>query len=81
MWLCIDRIEGNTVVLLDDEEKIYCLAADAYIALVGREPAEGDMLTAEAEEGSIRSAVYDERETLVRKATARERLNRLFGKK
>ena len=81
MWLCIDRIEGNTVVLLDDEEKVYCLAADAYIALVGRDPADGDMLAAEAEEGSILSATYDEGETFARRAAARERLNRLFGKK
>ena len=81
MWLCIDRIEGNTVVLLDEKEKVYRLAVDAYIALVAREPAESDMLAAEVEEGSIRSAVYDEAETLARKAAARERLNRLFGKK
>ena len=81
MWLCVDRIEENTVVLLDDQEKIYCLTADAYIALVGREPAEGDMLTAEVEEGSILSAAYDEGETLARRAAARERLNRLFRRK
>lgn len=81
MWLSVDRIEGNTVVLLDEKEKVYRLAVDAYIALVAREPAESDMLAAEVEEGSIRSAVYDEAETLARKAAARERLNRLFGKK
>ena len=81
MWLSVDRIEGNTVVLLDEKEKVYRLAVESYVALVGREPAESDMLAAEVEEGSIRSAVYDEAETLVRKAAARERLNRLFGKK
>lgn len=81
MWLSVDRIVGNTVVLLDEKEKVYRLAVDAYIALVAREPAESDMLAAEVEEGSIRSAVYDEAETLARKAAARERLNRLFGKK
>ena len=81
MWLSVDRIEGNTVVLLDEKEKVYRLAVDAYIALVAQEPAESDMLAAEVEEGSIRSAVYDEAETLARKAAARERLNRLFGKK
>ena len=81
MWLSVDRIEGNTVVLLDEKEKVYRLAVDAYIALVAREPAESDMLAVEVEEGSIRSAVYDEAETLARKAAARERLNRLFGKK
>ncbi|MBR6782791.1 MAG: DUF3006 domain-containing protein [Clostridia bacterium] len=81
MWLCVDRIEENTVVLLDDQEKVYCLAADAYIAMVGRKPAEGDMLTAEIEEGSIRLAAYDEGETEARKVAARERLNRLFGRR
>ena len=81
MWLCIDRIEGNTVVLLDDREKVYSLTADAYIALTGRAPADGDMLTVEIEEGSILSAAYDEGETLARRAAARERLNRLFRRK
>ena len=81
MWLSVDRIEGNTVVLLDEKEKVYRLAVEAYVALVGQEPAESDMLAAAVEEGSICSAVYDEAETLARKAAARERLNRLFGKK
>ena len=81
MWLSVDRIEGNTVVLLDEKEKVYRLAVDAYIALVAREPAESDMLAAEVEEGSICSATYDEAETLARRAAARERLNRLFRRK
>ena len=81
MWLCIDRIEGNTVVLLDDREKVYSLTVYAYTDLVGRDPAEGDLLSAAVEEGSILSATYDEGETLARRAAARERLNRLFRKK
>ena len=81
MYLCVDRIEGNTVVLLDDEEKLYHMDVPAYVALVGRKPAESDVLTAEVAEGSIRAAAYDEVETQTRKAAARARLNRLFGKK
>lgn len=81
MWLCVDRIEGNTVVLMDDEEKIYHLDRPAYRVLVGREPAESDVLTAEVAEGRICSASYDEEETQTRKAAAKARLNRLFGKK
>ena len=81
MYLCVDRIEGNTVVLLNDEEKVFSMDRSAYIALVGREPAESDVLAAEVAEGSIRTASYDEAETNARKATARARLSRLFGKK
>ena len=81
MYLCVDRIEGNTVVLQDDEEKLYRVDVPTYVALVGREPVESDVLTAEVAEGSIRSASYDEAETTARKAAARARLNRLFGKK
>ena len=81
MYLCVDRIEGNTVVLLDDEEKLYHMDVPAYVALVGKEPAESDVLTAEVAEGSISAAAYDEAETQTRKAAARARLNRLFGKK
>jgi hypothetical protein len=81
MWLCVDRIEGNTVVLLDEKEEIYRMDRAAYVTMVGRAPAESDILSAEAEEGSIRKAVYDPEETASRKAAARARLNRLFGKK
>ena len=81
MWLCIDRIEGETVVLLDDEERVYRLTAAAYTAMVGRDPAESDVLKAEAEDGQIITAAYDPSETASRKAAARARLNRLFGKK
>jgi hypothetical protein len=49
--------------------------------MVGRDPAESDILSAEAEEGSIRKAVYDPEETASRKAAAKARLNRLFGRK
>ena len=35
MWLCVDRIEGNTTILLDDEERSYHLTVADYTALVG----------------------------------------------
>ena len=81
VWLCIDRIEGNTVVLLDDGEQVYHLNAAAYEILVGRAPAESDVLSAEVNDGRILAASYDGEETQRRKDSARERLHRLFGKK
>ena len=81
MWLCVDRIEGNTVVLLDEKEEIYRMDRAAYVTMVGRDPAESDILSAEAEEGRVLKAAYDPEETASRKAAARARLNRLFGKK
>ena len=80
MWLCVDRIEGDTVVLTDEGEGLYRMARADYIALTGREPAESDMLSAEAEWDRILSAAYDEAETAARKESARKRLNRLFGR-
>lgn len=81
MWLCVDRIEGDTVVLTDESEQIYRLKAAEYAALTGKDPAESDILTAEVREGSVLTATYDPEETASRKAAARARLNRLFGRK
>lgn len=81
VWLCIDRIEGNTVVLLDDGEQVYHLNAAAYETLVGRDPREGDVISAETADSTILAAAYDGEETQRRKDSARERLHRLFGKK
>ena len=81
MWLCVDRIEENTVVLTDDDERVYRLDVAAYRELTGRAPAESDILTAETEGERILSATYDEAQTNVRKEAARARLNRLFGRK
>ena len=81
MWLCVDRIEGNTVVLLDNGEQVYRLSAADYETLVGRPPAESDVLSVEMDDGRILTAAYDGVETERRKTSARERLNRLFGKK
>ena len=80
MWLCVDRIEGDTVVLTDEGEKLYRLKVADYIALTGKTPAESDVLTAETEGERILSAAYDGAETAARKEAARRRLKRLFGK-
>ena len=80
MWLCVDRIEEDTVVLLDDEERVYRLSRAAYTATVGRAPAESDILSAEVEGERILSAVFDQDQTKARKEAARGRLNRLFGR-
>ena len=80
MWLCVDRIEGDTVVLTDEGEGLYRMARADYTALTGPEPAESDMLSAEAEGDRILSAAYDSAETVARKEAARRRLKRLFGK-
>lgn len=80
MWLCVDRIEKDTVILLDDDERVYPLSRADYTALVGIPPAESAMLAVEIRDGCIVSAAYDEAETAARAAAARSRLNRLFGK-
>lgn len=80
MWLCIDRIEGDTVVLLADDKTLYRLPVAACHALTGRTPAESDILSATIEEGRITAAAYDEGETAARKAAARARLDRLLGR-
>ena len=80
MWLCVDRIEKDNVILMNDEEIIYHLSVAEYTALTGRAPAESDILSAEVKGEQILSAAYDEAETASRKAAARQRLNRLFGK-
>jgi hypothetical protein len=81
MLLCVDRIEGDTVLLLDESERPYPLSRAEYAAMVGKAPAESDMLQAEVQSGAILSAVYDKAETESRKEAARARLNRLFGRK
>ena len=81
MWLCIDRIEGDTVVLLADDKTVYRLTVAACHSLTGRPPAESDVLSATVVEGRITAAAYDEEETNTRKAAARARLDRLFGRR
>lgn len=81
VWLCIDRIEAETVVLLDDGERVYHLSVEDYTALTGLPPRESDVLTAEVEGDRVVYAAYDGEETQKRKDAARARLNRLFGRK
>lgn len=80
MWLCVDRIENDTVILISDEEQIYHLPRAEYVALVGILPAESAVLAAEVKDGRIVSASYDETETATRMAAARAQLDRLFGR-
>lgn len=81
MWLCVDRMEGNTVVLVDDDAAALSLSRAEYTALTDREPRESDVLTAEVDRnGHVVSAAYDEIETKRRQKAARERLDRLFGR-
>ena len=81
MWLCVDRMEGNTVVLVDDDAAVISLSRTEYTALTGCEPRESDVLTAEVDgEGLVVSATYDEAETKRQRDTARRRLDRLFGR-
>ena len=82
VWMSVDRIENETVILVDDEEKIHPLPANRYQALTGLPPRESDVLEVILDDGgAIRSAVYSEAETNRRKEAARNRLNRLFGRK
>ncbi len=81
MWLCVDRIEKETVILLDDEENAYPLSRADYTALTGIPPKESAILAAELRDGRITAAVYDEAETAARMKAARARLDRLFGRK
>lgn len=80
MWLCVDRVEGNTVILIDDEAAVLSLPCEVYVTLTSKEPRESDMLRAEVKDGQILSATWDETETARRREAANARLSRLFGK-
>ena len=81
VWMSVDRIENETVILVDDEEKIHSLPADRYRALTGLPPRESDVLDVTLDGDGILIAVYSESETKRREEAARKRLNRLFGRK
>ncbi len=78
MWLCVDRIEGDTVILTDDDERVYRLSVAAYTAIVGRAPSESTMLCGEVQDGRIWTATVSDTETEARAAAARARLHRLI---
>ena len=80
MWLAVDRVEENTVVLMDDDEITYHLSTQAYQALTHRAPAPNDVLQASVKDGQILSAVCDDGETQRRLAAARARLERLINR-
>ena len=79
MWMSVDRIENHTVILVDDEEKIYRLTREQYHALVGSPPEESHILRCSVSEpqGNILSAVFDKAETERRLAEAQARIERL----
>ncbi len=81
MWLCVDRLEGEWVVLTDEAEAIYRLSVADYTVLTGRKPRESDILSATVEAGRITAARVDDDETARRKEAARIRLDRLFGRR
>ena len=81
VWMSVDRIENETVILVDDEEKIHSLPADRYQALTNIPPRESDVLDVTLDGDVILTAVYSESETKRRGEAARKRLNRLFGRK
>ncbi len=81
MWLSVDRIEGETVVLIDDANVIRQLSVADYTALAGRAPQESDVLEGIIDGDRITAAYVDETETACRRDAARARLNRLFGRR
>lgn len=80
MWLSLDRMEGEWVVLLSDDEQTYTLTTADYEAIIGRPPQESDILSATVRDGRIVAASVDDEETARRKESARARLDRLFGR-
>ena len=81
MWLVVDRIEENIVVLMDDDEMTYHLSAEAYTALTGQAPIPHTVLDARVENRQILSATCDPAETQRRLTAARARLQRLINRK
>lgn len=80
MYLAVDRIEKDTVLLQDDCEAVYTLPVQDYEALVGRPPRESDILKATVRDGAVVAATPDDEERDSRLARAAERLRRLMGK-
>ena len=80
MYLAVDRIEKDTVLLQDDREAVYTLPVQDYEALVGRPPRESDILKATVRDGAVIAATPDDEERDSRLARAAERLRRLMGK-
>ena len=95
MYLAVDRIEKDTVLLQDDCEAVYTLPVQDYEVLVGRPPRESDILKATVRDGAVIAATPDDEDrasdhtSALQKADeerdsrlsrAAERLRRLMGK-
>ncbi len=77
MWMAVDRIEGEYVILIDDSGKAHELPLQAYLQTVGQPPVETHVLHCTMIDGVIASATYDPQETQRRLDAARARLERL----
>ena len=81
MWLTVDRIEENTVILQDRDEALYTLSVQDYTAMAGELPVESLVLEAQVADGKILSLTPSREETERRLAAARDRLHRLAARK
>lgn len=77
MWLSVDRIEANTVILVDDDGHRYTLEVSVYHALTGQAPVETHMLWGETRDGGIISAHISPEETSRRTTAAQAKLYQL----
>ena len=80
MWMSVDRIEKDLVILIADDETLYHVKVADYETLVGRPPQETHVLWTETRDGNILSARYDPEETSRRLQAAKDRLQRLLRK-
>ncbi len=81
MWLTVDRIEGDKVVLISDDETLFNVEVATLKTRLGAMPAEAQVLQCDLRGGHIRSARFDPEETLRRTQAAEERLRRLTQSK
>ena len=80
MWLVVDRIEENTVILQDEGEALYTLTVADYTALAGQPPVESLVLDAQVDGLRILTLTPSPEETERRLAAARDRLRRLAAR-
>lgn len=80
MWLAVDRIERDTVVMIADDETVFHLDVNAYERLTGIPPQETHTVWCEIKDHEIISARIDPSETARRTKAAQDRLRRLLDK-
>ncbi len=80
MWLILDRIEADTVILQDEDEALYTLTVQEYTAMTGEAPVESLALDAQVADGTILTLTPSPEETERRLSAARERLKRLAAR-